>query len=398
MIFQPEIKKKRLSSQSHSQTPSLKKMSQINEIMSIVERRLVEFKKGLKEEIKEYFKHREERQDTERKYVLGKSQVKRKENKNRPYLSKTITSNKFGKLQMYTNMRTTKGRSTKPDELKSTKKKKGKRNRNLVTSLSFFRPKKENKWLNPRRVDKPPFRDSVNELYSSIKEGMNYPGNDKVNKANYPICQSMKNNTMSFARNSTQANQVIGTPQPSSRHITVQPKYNKKHDTIADSGNLNNSFDDFLSVKKESLKESQKESSRAIPMEAFNFHHTGKICQYEDFQTYNTSRKKTSDSFVEPMSLRNLHNNSPPEQIINGFHNNSPPEQMAKLESIKEDSVSSDGDEHDIFKTRRKKSIKDQYVRRESLLKSSGMLFTFEKKVTEPVQLSGTKEIHDFAP
>ena len=169
---------------------------------------------------------------------------------------------------------------------------------------------------------------------------------------------------------------------------------------------LNHSFEDFLSVKKDSNKKPDFSHLNDAA------HHTARISSYSNFQNFLSSQKdRINDSTYsvtyQPASFRNNVMETIPEYT--DMVNNS---MILVEENIEEDSAksksepissSNTGNSHYVFGNgnkalKKRESIKEHFERRESLLKTTGMLFTFERKQrTSIMDLSAeSKEIQNL--
>jgi len=170
---------------------------------------------------------------------------------------------------------------------------------------------------------------------------------------------------------------------------------------------LNHSFEDFLSVKKDS---NRKPDSGTLKESAGQ---TGRISSYTNFQHFLSSQRdrvneSTHSVVYQPASFKNPIMETIPENT--DYVNNSMllVEEKADEESGKSKSEpvssSNTGNSHYVFgrapkpNNNRRESIKEHFERRESLLKTTGMLFTFERKQrTSIMDLSSeSKDIHNF--
>lgn len=370
MNNQTDIKKQRLSSKSQVSKPGVDTQN-IDEILwTIIDRKFDALKSEIKAEIANHLY----RQSIVTKVKKGaQEQLNTHEtSQSKCSASKSLLNNKSWKKNLFrTGTATQLGK--KSQQTKPVKKDIGKaindqrlKSKTMASSMTNFKPKSGNKWLSTQQtkpqnkvlpnnngtliLDQP-----IEDLYYSMKERVAERCIANVPKADAQL--------------------YVNEFQPPAEEMDLNV--------------LNHSFEDFLSIKKDSNKKAEAQTTRESMGQA------SRISNYANFQHFLSSqRDKANDSansvVYQPASFRNRHMETiaeTPDVVNNSM--------MLVEERIDEESVksksdpvssSNTGNSHYVFgkgtkpPNLRRESIRDQYERRESLLKTTGMLFTFERK------------------
>ena len=243
------------------------------------------------------------------------------------------------------------------------------KSKSMASSLSNFKPRVGNKWLNNQNTQ-PSNKVLANNNGTLI---LDQPIEDLYHSLKDRIAEKC---ALKPSNNNTSISQLyVNDFEPPIEEIDLNV--------------LNHSFEDFLSVKKDSNRKAEAQTLQNSTDQAT------KISNYANFHHFLTSQKNkindsTNSAAYQPTSFRNPCMETIAEQpdIVNNS-------MMLVEERIDEESgrsrsdpisSSNTGNSHYVFGKAsrpvnyRRESIKDQFERRESLLKTTGMLFTFERK------------------
>lgn len=385
-----DIKKKRLNSQNRS-SKALIDTQKIDEILwAIVDRKFEALKSEIKNEIATHLVRysflAKTQVEAQHKQNVSKT-AQRKQNLNKSLLKvEEKRKHLFDQSKVFTHGKREKHIVSIKKDFSKTFADQRLKSRSMTSSMNSFKSPIGNKWLLSQQpqasktenrvltanngtliLDNP-----IEDLYHSIK-------NPKAERS--IITTTNLNDKLYF-----------NDFEPPSEH--------------QDHNVLNHSFEDFLSVKKDSNKKPDYSHLKDSAC------HTARISNYSNFQNFlNSQKDKINDSTYsatyQPASFRNTVMETIPEytDVVNSS-------MILVEENIEEDSAkskseplssSNTGNSHYVFgkankALNKRESIKDHFERRESLLKTTGMLFTFERKQrTSIMDLSAeSKEIQDL--